>query len=153
MDLMRGQVSPVRISPDPGARGQRGLIIFIMNHFLSRKCLMGFSSTRNFNHPFIQSFPLVWGRREGHLSESYQIPVLEDVEHLQVAPSLSPLQIRDILPEPIHSRESHQPLWVQLPSVPIFSKCWDHQEQVITLEKYNSSTIYCMDDSLCIDSL
>jgi hypothetical protein len=44
--------------------------------------------------------------------------VLERVQHLQVASGLTPLEVGDVLPEPIHTSEGHEPLRIELPGVP-----------------------------------
>lgn len=48
----------------------------------------------------------------------YHFAVLEGVEHLEVATSLAPVEVGDILPETIDTGEGHQSLRVKLPGVP-----------------------------------
>jgi hypothetical protein len=54
---------------------------------------------------------------------TYHFAVLESIEHLKVATSLAPVEVGDVLPETIDTRECHQPLRVQLPGVPASRSC------------------------------
>ena len=49
--------------------------------------------------------------------------VLERVQHLEIAAGLAPLEVGDVLPETIDTREGHQPLRVELPGVPASGSC------------------------------
>jgi hypothetical protein len=48
----------------------------------------------------------------------YQFAEFKSIKHLEVAACLTPLEVRDILPEAINTGQGHEPLRVQFPGVP-----------------------------------
>lgn len=55
---------------------------------------------------------------------TYQATVFQSIEHLNVAASLTPLQVAHVLPESVYTSQGHQPLGVELPGVPEQSKAY-----------------------------
>lgn len=53
------------------------------------------------------------------MKPTYQTTILESIKHLEVSSGFAPLEIGDMLPEAINSRQCHQPLRVELPGVPV----------------------------------
>lgn len=50
--------------------------------------------------------------------ETYQLAVLECVEHLNVTATLTVIKVRNMLPKAVNPSEGQQPLRINLPCVP-----------------------------------
>lgn len=51
--------------------------------------------------------------------ETYQLTVLECVEHLNVTAALAAIKVGYVLPKPVNPSEGQQPLGIDLPCVPM----------------------------------
>jgi hypothetical protein len=51
--------------------------------------------------------------------ETYQLTVLESIEHLNITAALEAIKVRHMLPKAVNPSQGQQPLRINLPCVPM----------------------------------